>query len=94
MIKTYTSTVKAEVFDGSDEMIEKYHIRTNTVYSLDPENELSNEAISYQIETLDQIETIEGWIVLEANDWIATGVDGEHWAIKDDIFKKTYTEVK
>lgn len=88
MIKTYTSTVKAEVFDDSDEMIEKYHIRTNTVYSLDPENELSNETISYQIETL------EGWIELRLNYWIATGVDGEHWAIKDDIFKKSYAEVK
>ena len=90
MIKTYrkVATVKAEQFDGSDEMIKKYHIRTNTVYRLDPENELFNETVPYQIETL------EGWIELEANDWIATGVDGEHWVIKDDIFKKTYTEVK
>ena len=28
----------------------------------------------------------------DIGDWIATGIDGEHWAIKDDIFKKTYTE--
>lgn len=90
MIKTYkkVATIQAEQFDGSDEMIEKYHIRTNTVYRLDPENELFNETIPYQIETL------EGWIELRLNYWIATGVDGEHWAIADDIFKKTYVEVK
>lgn len=23
-------------------------------------------------------------------DWIATGIDGEHWAIADDIFRRTY----
>lgn len=27
MIKTYTTTVKAEVFDGSDEMVSRYSIR-------------------------------------------------------------------
>lgn len=23
-------------------------------------------------------------------DWIATGIDGEHWCIANDIFRKTY----
>ena len=23
-------------------------------------------------------------------DWIATGIDGEHWCIANDIFHKTY----
>ena len=27
---------------------------------------------------------------LKKGDWIATGVDGEHWVIADDIFHKTY----
>jgi len=27
-------------------------------------------------------------------DLIATGISGEHWVIRDDIFKKTYQEVK
>ncbi|KRK78824.1 hypothetical protein [Companilactobacillus nodensis] len=39
------------------------------------------------------INTLEGDMVLGVNDWIATGVDGEHWAIRDDIFKKSYMEV-
>lgn len=39
------------------------------------------------------INTLEGDMVLGVSDWIATGADGEHWAIKDAIFKKTYVEV-
>ncbi len=27
---------------------------------------------------------------LHKGDWIATGIDGEHWAIADDIFRRTY----
>ena len=38
------------------------------------------------------INTLEGDMVLGVGDWIATGANGEHWAIKDDIFKKTYVE--
>lgn len=26
-------------------------------------------------------------------DWIATGIQGEHWAIKPDVFAATYEEV-
>jgi hypothetical protein len=39
------------------------------------------------------METLEGPMLLAVGDWIATGVNGEHWAIKDDIFKRTYTEL-
>lgn len=90
MIKTYrkVATIKAEQFDGSTEMIEKYHIRTNTVYELDPEYRLFDDIVPYQIETL------EGFIELDPGDWIATGISGEHWAIRNNIFKKTYVEVK
>ncbi|WP_119325691.1 hypothetical protein [Companilactobacillus musae] len=90
MIKKYRKKVpiQAEQFDGSTEMINRYNIRTNTVYKLDPEDESFNETVPYQIETL------EGWIELRLNYWIAEGVSGEHWAIADDIFKKTYVEVE
>ncbi|WP_106904676.1 DUF1642 domain-containing protein [Lactiplantibacillus plantarum] len=30
---------------------------------------------------------------INLHDWIATGVNGEHWAIADDVFKKTYAEL-
>ncbi|KAF0343818.1 hypothetical protein GBO93_07150 [Pediococcus acidilactici] len=60
MLKEYhkTATIKAEQFDGSEEMMKEYGIQLNI------------------------------------GDWIATGVNGEHWAIDGEIFKKTYEEVK
>ena len=36
------------------------------------------------------INTLEGDVVLGVGDWIATGIDGEHWPIADSIFRKTY----
>lgn len=39
------------------------------------------------------IDTLEGRMRLSIGDWIATGVNGEHWAIADDVFKETYAEV-
>lgn len=79
MLKEYrkTATIKAEQFDGSDAMVEKYHIEYDEAYILPF-----------------RIETIEGWLGMKAGDWIATGVNGEHWPIADEIFKKTYEEVK
>lgn len=79
MLKEYrkTATIKAEQFDGSDEMVKKYNI--TPPMPLDPD---------YTINTL------EGDMVLGVGDWIATGVEGEYWAIADEIFKKTYEEVK
>ena len=78
MLKEYrkTATIKAEQFDGSEEMIKKYGIGT----IID----------NYQ----HYIETLEGDFVIHIGDWIATGVEGEHWAIDDEIFNKTYEEVK
>ena len=39
------------------------------------------------------ITTLEGDLNINDGDWIATGVNGEHWPIADDIFKKTYAEL-
>ena len=39
------------------------------------------------------LNTLEGTLVIHTGDWIATGVNGEHWSIADDIFRKTYVEV-
>ncbi|WP_370923779.1 DUF1642 domain-containing protein [Lactiplantibacillus plantarum] len=39
------------------------------------------------------IKTLEGNMKIKDNDWIATGVNGEHWPIADDVFKKTYAEL-
>ena len=38
------------------------------------------------------IDDLEGGHNVCPGDWIATGVQGEHWAIKDSIFRETYEE--
>lgn len=37
-----------------------------------------------------RIETPEGVFIVTPGDWIITGVNGEHYACKPDIFEKTY----
>jgi hypothetical protein len=37
--------------------------------------------------------TLEGGHVVTPGDWIATGVHGEHWPIKPDVFAATYEAV-
>ena len=78
MLKTYRkiTTIQAEQFDGSAEMMKKYDL----LYDAEPEGIL--------------LPTKEGKMLMYEGDWIATGVNGEHWAIADNIFKKTYVEVK
>ena len=73
-----TGTTEFEQFDGSDEMIGKYDI--------DPE-QIGEGMPMYQLETL------EGTMQIFIGDWIATGAEGEHRAVKDEIFKKTYKKL-
>ncbi|QFR23210.1 hypothetical protein [Schleiferilactobacillus harbinensis] len=40
------------------------------------------------------IKTLEGTLTIYVGDWIATGINGEHWPIADDIFRKTYVEAE
>lgn len=80
MIKVYrkTDTIKAEQFDGSDEMVDKYElIDAGTMLGTHHSPELY----------------LTGPGKVHVGDWIATGVNGEHWAIKNDVFKKTYAEL-
>jgi hypothetical protein len=50
-----------------------------------------------EVEGVGRIVTLEkandGFDYVTPGDWIATGVNGEHWAIKADIFAKTYEKV-
>jgi len=39
------------------------------------------------------IDTLEGKMSVQEGDWIVTGVNGEHWPVKPDIFAETYEEV-
>ncbi len=76
-----TALIEAEQFDGSQEMIDKYHLG---IWKGTDDN------VIYEY----SIPTLEGVMDLGVNDWIATGVNGEHWAIADDVFKKTYKPVE
>ena len=40
------------------------------------------------------IETLEGSLTVTPNDWIITGVKGEVYPCKDDIFRMTYEPVE
>ncbi|ATG86396.1 DUF1642 domain-containing protein [Lactobacillus phage LpeD] len=84
MIKIYhkTATIKAEQFDGSAEMIDKYKI-INTRFS----------STAIEFEGAYFLPTLEGELRVNIGDWIATGIKGEHWAIEADVFKKTYKEL-
>ena len=80
MLKVYrkTATIKAEQFDGSNEMAERYDMG----FQLAPNGK--SGAI---------IKTLEGDLLVHVGDWISTGVKGENWPIADDVFKKTYAEL-
>jgi hypothetical protein len=41
-------------------------------------------------DTVSFIETPEGRLRVEAGDWIITGIAGEHYPCKPDIFEKLY----
>lgn len=81
-MKTYRkiATIQAEQFDGSQEMMDKYGIFDLRLMS------------SVYLNPIYNLPTLEGSLEVEIGDWIATGVKGEHWAIKDDIFRETYEE--
>jgi hypothetical protein len=39
------------------------------------------------------VQTLEGEMTVTPGDWIITGVNGEHYPCKPDIFAKTYEPV-
>lgn len=52
---------------------------------------------AYQTDKPMDIKTLEGIMHANIGDWIITGVEGESWPVKKEIFKKTYqiiSEVK
>ena len=75
-----TALIEAEQFDGSIKQIARYkvHIVGPTSWG----------DASYFL-----LPTKEGNMKLNTGDYIATGVDGEHRAIDQDIFERTYERV-
>ena len=49
---------------------------------------------AYQTDKELEIETLEGTMHASVGDWIITGVNGEKYPCKPDIFEKTYEKVE
>ena len=49
---------------------------------------------AYQTDREMIIETLEGPLRAEPGDWIITGIKGEQYPCKPDIFEKTYDPVE
>ncbi|HEL0247626.1 TPA: hypothetical protein TUD09_001943 [Streptococcus equi subsp. zooepidemicus] len=43
-----------------------------------------------KVSSTQYIDTLEGVMKASAGDWIVTGIDGERYPVKPDIFDKTY----
>ncbi|WP_331252036.1 hypothetical protein [Limosilactobacillus reuteri] len=72
----------AEQFTGLPKQVAKYHLKIlgpTTILEKKPEEFI--------------LPTKEGDMTINKGDYIATGVDGEHWAIDKDIFERTYERV-
>lgn len=78
-----TATITAERFDGSDGMVKRYGLVDRGGHVVD----------ELHVDNMCFIRTLEGQMKVNYHDWIATGVNGEHWPIADEIFKKTYAEL-
>lgn len=96
------ATVKAERFWVADNARLDYY---RTKYGITKLGDLSDGEISgfkptmgaqvvYEGPNSYVIPTLEGNMVINNGDWILTGVDGEHWAVKYEIFNKTYKKVE
>lgn len=75
-----TALIEAEQFDGSIKQITRYK-----VHIVGP---TSRGDTSYFL-----LPTKEGNMKLNAGDYIATGVDGEHWVLDKNIFERTYKKI-
>jgi hypothetical protein len=96
MIKVYrkTATIKAEQFNPENCVIpegvfDKEYEHTTSVMMSAMVDELENGNPSHNW----HVKTIEGDLKVKPGDWIATGSNGEHWPIADNIFKNTYAEL-
>jgi hypothetical protein len=49
---------------------------------------------AYQTDTQIIINTLEGELIAQVGDWIITGVKGEQYPCKPDIFEATYEHVE
>ena len=87
-------------------MFKKYHKKPVVINAMQWNgdfNEVVSMAASFSTPDLRKLKleedklkiyTLEGIMTADIGDWIIIGVEGELYPCKDDIFKKTYEEVK
>lgn len=80
-----TGTTEFEQFDETNDQCFKFGI-------IDKANLTSVESVAYGADRY-TIPTLEGDMIIHPTDWIATGAEGEHWPVKDEIFQKTYKKL-
>ena len=92
MIKIYrkTGVIEAEQFDGSNEMVDKYHIKMVDGDYAEDYSMLEIGPAPYVRYFLTRFDLAKE---IFAGDWIATGINGEHWTITDDTLKQKYAEL-
>lgn len=56
-------------------------------------HQMADRALTGKPVTNWHVATLEGDLKVASGDWIATEINGEHWPIADDVFKKTYAEL-
>ncbi|WP_282801151.1 hypothetical protein [Secundilactobacillus kimchicus] len=90
MSKTYrkTATIQAEQFDEAKWQLIYHNSHTAIAWDIAAQKLGIDRYRGHFV-----IPTPEGDMRISDGDWIATGVNGEHWPIKDEIFRKTYEEV-
>ena len=49
---------------------------------------------AYQTDKKEVIHTLEGDMIASPGDWIITGINGEKYPCKPDIFEETYEKVE
>ena len=80
-----TATIKAEQFD-----YEKWvHMRHDAYPMVFGDTAKDGGMMA----TNPVIPTLDGDMRVHDGDWIATGANGEHWPIADDVFRKTYAKL-
>lgn len=80
-----TGTTEFEQFNETSDQRFKFGIIDKALLT-------SVESVAYGADRY-MIPTLEGNMVIHPTDWIATGAEGEHWPVKDEIFKKTYKKL-
>jgi hypothetical protein len=75
-------------------VVEAIQITDSTFDGPHPNPEHIKGVIYDPVDRCVDIPTLEGIMCGRVGDWIITGVKGEHYPCKPDIFEATYEEVK